>query len=196
MHSAKPLLKSYTKAGKIYVLRNKPAEFPSHAIQYFYNHVLVCVWRFGHSAASLLGSRLRWKPNKVGQPRVRASPAVSKSKSQPGNKAPACIVWVNSASAWQPWYCISSSESAHRAKRELHTEQKGSRAADVLACRLQNGGDSGVGKKALFINYGLEIAHTANFVHATWGWGKVPQTKLCLLIYLFFFVALLLSGLV
>lgn len=92
MHSAKPLLKSYTKAGKIYVLRNKPAEFPSHAIQYFYNHVLVCVWRFGHSAASLLGSRLRWKPNKVGQPRVRASPAVSKSKSQPGNKAPACIV--------------------------------------------------------------------------------------------------------
>lgn len=53
MHSTKLLLKPYTKAGKISILRNKPAEFPSHATQHFHNHVLLCVniWPF---SASLL----------------------------------------------------------------------------------------------------------------------------------------------
>lgn len=74
----------------------------------------------------------------------------------------------------------------------LHAARKGNKVADALARRLQNEGDLGAGKKALFINYRLEIAHTANFVvHSPWGLGKAPWTKHRLLIYLFFFLIFL-----
>lgn len=92
MYSAKPLLKSYTKAGKIYILRNKLAEYPSHAIQHFYNHVLMCVMTRALSW-SILDSRQRWKPGHLSLQNTCGKP--STHASQPGTTELTLIVRVN-----------------------------------------------------------------------------------------------------
>jgi len=152
MYSAKPLLKSYTKEGKIYILRNKLAEYPSHAIQHFYNHVLMCVMIRALSW-SILDSRQRWKPGHLSLQNTCGKP--STHASQPGTTELTLIVRVNFVFAWEPWYCTSSPEC-----RESKREQ----GCWCLTHRLKNEGDLGARKKALFINYRLEIVHTANFV--------------------------------
>lgn len=125
---------------------------------------------------------------KVGQPKLRASLAISKNKHQPDTKAVTCIIHANFLFAWQPWYCTSFFSSARRAESEQGCWCFSTQTAKWRTLRN--------GKKALFINYRLEIAHTANFVvHSPWRLGKAPQTKLHLLIYLFFFLILLLPAL-
>jgi len=60
--------------------------------------------------------------------------------------------------------CLLDSLGTASPSPSRHAEWKANKVADAVARRLQNEGDLGVGKKALFINYRLEIAHTANFV--------------------------------
>lgn len=114
----------------IKILRNKEAEFPLLANRHFYDHVLIYVHEYlgiecqtsgrgGNQAGSrhpLPGSL--HGTHKVGQPTLRASLAIDKSKNQPATKVVICTICMNLVFAQQPWYCISPSKPAHRVNRE------------------------------------------------------------------------------